>query len=253
MSADFNSSLVTCHSPLARRERRAFTLIELLVVIGVIALLAGGIGLALGGRGGDGVALTSAQSVLSGLVGATRAEAALHQTSARLLVYAAQPPNGSADKYLRYLQIVREEPFGSGKWVAAGDAVTLPAPVCVVPPAPVPASHLATGVTWNNNVATGPVSTLVTPPLRNFSVLGQTGATTGQLFGGAGGGSAYYLEFAPDGTVAAPAASGSTKLALTTAVLATNALPQFNNASAVRGLLVRKTGATSLVTDASGF
>src|SRR5581483_3503981 len=104
--------------------------------------------LALSGRGGEGAALANAQGIVEGLVSSARAQAALNQTRARLLVYAQQPPNGDANKYLRYLQVVREEPASSNTWVATGDAVILPAPVCVVPPAPVPATHLNTGVTW---------------------------------------------------------------------------------------------------------
>ena len=42
-------------------------------------------------------------------------------------------------------------------------------------------------------------------------------------------------------------------LALATAVLNPNALPLFNNASSVRGLFVRKSGAVSLVNDATSF
>lgn len=234
--------------PLLSRRDPAFTLIELLVVMGLIALLVGGIGAALGGRGTDGVALSSAQNTLVGLVGAARAEAALHQTSARLLVYASPPPGGDADKYLRYLQVVRLE---GTTWIAAGNAVILPAPICVVPPSPVPTSHLRSGVTWDNNLATGPVSTLSRQT--GFTVRGQGTAVAGQTFGGTGGGIVYYLQFEPDGTVSSNPTTNATKLAVTTAVLANNALPQFNNASAVRGLFVRKTGAVSVVNDATGF
>src|SRR5690606_33160709 len=63
--------------PLAEQ---AFTLVELLIVIGLIVLFVGGAALALGGRGGEGAALAGAQSLLAGLVGATRAQSALHQT-----------------------------------------------------------------------------------------------------------------------------------------------------------------------------
>ena len=242
-----------------RRSRRAFTLIELLTVCGVIVMLIATVGVALSGRGGDGAALASAQNTLSGLVGAARAQAALHQTTARLLVYAQQPPGGDAYKYLRYLQVVRQEtsPQGVSVWVAAGNPVVLPVPICVVPPTPVAANHLNTGVTWNNNAATGPVSVFSPTILTAFSVNGQSAGTgrpvAGQLFGGTGGGRAYYLEFAADGTVTSNATNNPTKIALTTAVLAPATLPKFNNASGVRGLFIRKSGAISFVNDATSF
>lgn len=241
-------------TPMAGRvlRRAGFTLIELLVVVGLIVALTGGIALALSGRGGEGAALTNAQSLVASLVGATRAQAALHQTNARLIVYAQQPltTGGDAEKYLRALQIVRQEtlPNGTTVWVAAGDPVKLPTPICVVPPAPVPTNHLSTGVTWNNNVATGPVSTLTT--LASFNYRGQSAAVANQFFGTQGqSGRIHYLEFGPDGSLP----SNSTKIAVTTAVVGGNALPRFTNAFGVRGLFVRKSGAISLVDEATGF
>jgi hypothetical protein len=231
-------------------------LIELLVVIGVMILLLGGSAIALRGRGGEGAALSSAQSLVASMVGSTRAQAALHQTNARLIVYAQMPPAATADasKYLRSLQVLRQETLVNGNtvWVAAGDPVTLPAPICVVPPAPVPTNHLNTGVAWNNNVATGPVSTLLTATAFNYR--GQSTATANQFFGGQNqSGRIHYLEFAPDGTVVSNTTGTPTKIALTTAVLGGNALPRFTNANTVRGLFVRKTGAVSLVNGATGF
>ena len=64
--------------------------------MGVMVLLLGGVAIALSGRGGEGAALVNAQSLISGLVGTTRAQAALHQTNARLVVYAQMPPAGDA-------------------------------------------------------------------------------------------------------------------------------------------------------------
>jgi type II secretory pathway pseudopilin PulG len=239
-----------------RTDASAFTLLELLVVAGVIVVLLGSIAIALAGRGGEGASLTNAQSMVSSLIGATRAQAALHQTNARLIIYAQMPSGttGDASKYLRALQVLRQETLANGNtvWVAAGDPVTLPAPICVVPPTPVPANHLNTGVTWNNNAATGPVSTLLTATA--FSYRGQSTATVNQYFGAQNqSGRIHYIEFAADGTVTSNTTGNPTKVALAPAVLGINALPRFTNANSVRGLFVRRTGAVSLVNGANGF
>ena len=121
-----------------------------------------------------------------------------------------------------------------------------------MPPAPVPTNHLGTGVTWNNNAATGPVSTLTT--LASFNYRGQSAAVATQFFGRTGqNGRIHYLEFAHDGTVVSNTTNNPTKIALTTAVLSGTAPPRFNNAITVRGLFVRKSGSISLVDVATGF
>src|SRR4051812_27827279 len=76
----------------------AFTLIELMVVIGLIILLVSGLSLSLGDTAGN--SLGSAQTMIGSLVGSARAQAALNQTEARLIVYAACTPTGDTEKYL---------------------------------------------------------------------------------------------------------------------------------------------------------
>jgi hypothetical protein len=228
-----------------------------MIVIGLIVFLSVGGAIAIFGRGGEGAALANAQKIVAGLIGTTRAQAALHQTNARLLIYAQQPPASTAEVaalYLRALQVVRQEtlPNNTTVWVAVGDPVILPMPICVVPPSPVPLNHLRSGVTWNNNAATGPVSQLLTAT--GFSYRGQSSANTNQFFGRQNGsGRIHYLEFGPDGMVSSNSTGNPTKIALTTAVLGGNVLPQFSNASTVRGLFVRRAGSISYVNSATGF
>jgi type II secretory pathway pseudopilin PulG len=240
----------------ARSERRprafAFTLIELLVVIGVIVVLLIGGALALSGRGSEGAALANAQKIVDGMISMARAQAALNQTDARLLVYYNIPPAGDWNKYLRTLQVVRQDPTNQNQWIAVGDSVTLPAPICVVPISPVPTNHLSlpTGQSWNNNAVTGPVSTL---QVTNMSYLGQA-AGRAQFFGLLGGsGRVMYLQFDPTGATVPNPTSPPTKIALATAILKPNAVPTFNNAFGVRGIIVRKTGAISFVNDSTSF
>ncbi len=239
------------------RGDAGFTLIELLSVVGVIILLVGLGGFALGGRGGEGAALANSQNILASMVGAARAQAALHQVNARLVIYARLPPAANADslKYLRTMIVVRQEtnPNGANVWVATGDSVTLPTPISIVPPPPVPSTHLGTGVAWNNNAAMGPVSTALAIQNAGFSYAAQRGQTANLYFGAVGNGRVLYLEFSADGTVNTNTGNNPSKIALTTAVLSANALPRFNNARAVRGLFIRRTGAISLVDEATGF
>jgi type II secretory pathway pseudopilin PulG len=239
--------------PAPLQEPGGFTLIELLVVCGLIAALVGISALALRGRGGEGAALANAQSVVAGLASAARTQAVVNQTNTRLLVYATLPPSGDASKYLRSLQVVREDPVGSNAWVAAGYSAVLPAPICIVPPSPVPATHLNTGVIWPTNPA--PVSTLST--IASFNYFGQIG-TNGrgvgpQFFGLSGNGRVYYIEFGSDGSITSPANVTPEKIAVTTAILQPAAVPKFNNKDAVRGIVLRKTGAIAMVNESTGF
>ena len=242
----FVSSRVT-PMPADHQSHRAFTLLELLVAVSMIVALVVVVGTGLAGRGSDGAALVSAQNSLISLVGATRAQAALHGGTARLLVYASPPPGGDADKYLRYLQVIRDGSTDSNStaWISAGLPVTLPPGVFVVPPAGVTTTG---GFTWNLNTATGPISLFVNRTATRLIV-------DGQPFGGPAGGLAFYIEYAPDGRIT-PSFAGSAsspKLAVSTAEASANAVPRFNNANAVRGVLLRASGGISPVNDVNSF
>jgi hypothetical protein len=211
-----------------------------MIVIGLIALLVGGLGFALGDTGGN--SLAGAQRELAGLVGTTRAQAALYSTEARLCIYATRPPTGDSEKYLRLLQVFRNSTpeAATATWVAAGDAFYLPRGVYLVPN--VTTGLVASGVTWPVNPA--PISTV------NVGfVVPASAAPIGTPFNGA---TAFWIGYSADGTLNAPTGTAYAKLAIATAAVANN-LPQFNNAGAVRGLLLRPSGGVTAANDAASF
>jgi hypothetical protein len=66
---------------------------------------------------------------------------------------------------------------------------------------------------------------------------------------------AYTLQFNADGTLKELEASSAlpfARLVVATAGLSNN-IPQFNKAQAVRGILIRRTGAITMVNDANAF
>jgi type II secretory pathway pseudopilin PulG len=214
-----------------------FTLIELMVVVGLIVTLVGGIGFAL--RDTAGSSLTNAQNTLATLVGQARAQAAVNQTEARLLIHATRPPAGEREKYLQLLQVFIASPQGSNTWQAVGSPVYLPRGVFFVPPTTT--GLLAAGVAWPANPA--PIST----PLGNG---GSPAQPAGTAFSGVN--TTFFVEFRADGSLN-PAANPYIKLVVTTGGIGTNNLPAFNSANAVRGVLVRPSGAITYVNDATGF
>jgi prepilin-type N-terminal cleavage/methylation domain-containing protein len=105
---------------------RGFTLIELLVVIGLIAVLAGGIGLSLG-KGNSGTSLRNAQATLASALSGARAQSALNQSKAALFVNAE--PN--SENFMKEFRIAVE--VSANNWQIRGDPIILPSGVYLVP------------------------------------------------------------------------------------------------------------------------
>ena len=110
--------------PRKKRLRSGFTLVELLVVISII-LIAYAV-LFTAGSGGKGVALSSSQRTVAGIVKGARAQAVLKNAETRIIIYndlAADP-----DKYRRYFGIVYWGTDSSGNtgWLAANKGTLLP-------------------------------------------------------------------------------------------------------------------------------
>lgn len=222
---------------------RGYTLIELLVVVGLIALLAGGIGFALGDAGGN--SLSTAQTTLATAVGLARAQAAVNQTEAIVAIYATPPPAGDADRYLRLIQVFRSETPGASPQTATytpvGSPMLLPRGVCVVPNTT--SGFLVAGITWQANP---PLTSSVAQPI------GIRNQPAGTPFG-TNTNSAYFLEFKSDGTVTQVGSQTHARLIVGATTRAANNRPQFVSENAVRGILIRPTGAVTFANDKSGF
>jgi len=240
-----------------RRRAGGFTLIELLMVAALVVVLVGAFAMSLGGRGREGAALASAQNLVAGLVGSARAQAALHQTVARLVVQ-AEPADGSGPRapgYLRTLQVVRaasDAPSGP-RWVATAMPVTLPEAVRVVPPAAMAAEQPRFDAAPGG--AGAPISRLeIEDVFHCFGASPAPGAASGaQYFGAAGrSGRVLFLEFAPDGSLASNGSDPSALLGLQIARPGDAAQAIVPHA-AVRGILVRRNGAISRLNDAGRF
>lgn len=257
----FSLNFRRAHGAGGRGRLRAagFTLIELLMVAALVVVLVGVFAVTLGGRGGEGAALANAQDIVAGLVGSARAQAALHQTMARLVVQ-AEPAAGSAtdaSAYLRTLQVVRAalDSGGGAVWVASAMPVTLPEPVRVVPPAVMAAGEPRYNTAPGGDGADSSNSRLDQDAA--FHCFGSShapgAASVAQYFGAAGrSGRVLFLEFAPNGSLAS---NGSDPFALLVLEIPPAGDPQQTvaNRAAVRGILVRRNGSVSRLDAAGGF
>jgi prepilin-type N-terminal cleavage/methylation domain-containing protein len=219
-----------CRQAVCRRAaplRTGFTLIELLVAIALIAMLVGGIGAAL--RNPDeSVALQAAQGELTSLLNATRGRAASTRQNARLVI-SADPAD--AEKYLRRLQVVWQDPTNPAGWLADNDAISLPPGAYVVP-----SSVLAVpgNPAW--------------PAERRSTAL--PASPQEMTINGVAASGSYYVSFTPRGT------TGGGSVVLTIGRLRAGSpgpVLRLDDPDNVRGVLIRSSGALTLLNDAGAF
>ena len=223
-----------------RCRSSAFTLIELLVVIGLIGLMAGGLGVAMKNKN-PGSALRSAQSILVSLLSSARGQAALNQVNARILVQA----NPGADNFLRSVKVVVQykDPVtgavSTSKWVEVGGEVVLPEGIYIVPPVDNLASAVVTSTGENARL-----SKFVSTAAATIDVNGVLGTyfTSMDLtsMGGVDNSGSTVKTSAGRMLVAAGKPIDATSVKL-------------DNTSAIRGFVVSNYGVATLINDVASF
>ena len=210
-----------------KQKLRGFTLIELLVVISII-LIASSI-IFIGGSGGDGAALSSSQRIVAGVAQGARGQAILKNARTRLIIYADTGASRDDEKYMRYFGIVYEDNDNPGQWIAATQGTYLPE-----------------GIYFEPNVRSGEQS--------GFNIEYPVAVSRAP-----GGGESYdYYEFNSNGTMATtPNDFTNSWLVIRAKTLKPDSVGNLNlviddgQASLIAGLIFRRTGTTTLVSDPS--
>jgi prepilin-type N-terminal cleavage/methylation domain-containing protein len=208
------------------RLPRAFTIIELLVVIGLIGILAAGVGLALS-RGNSGTALQAGQGTLQSLISAARAQAAIRQATADLVI----DTDRNSDGFLRTFYIVV-----GGE--AVGAPISLPQGIYLVPK--------DTSTTYSGGAIFEPATSDWTNRVSDAFVDSSPG-TISNLSG------TYrrVVGITVRGTVSPVSATGNLVLAAGDRRSADTVA--FVNPNAVRGAQLSRYGVLTLINDAQAF
>ena len=225
------------------RRNAAFTLIELLVVIGIIALLAGALGLGLRDDGNATTNLRAAQSTVASLLSSARGQAALKGGSAALFV--SYDLANKRDDFLRYCVVATST--DNATWTAVNEGYYLPKGVYFVPRVAPTGTGVETGVSFGGIVSDGfdPNTLIKKVKTSDASTMWLVLAVNslGQRFNISG---------------TALSATG-TKVVLSVANIqpptATNTDPpmKYSNSQNVRGFTISQYGVAGFINDAAGF
>lgn len=225
------------------RKHQGFTLIELLVVIGLIAVLAAGIGLSMR-DGNPSASLRAGQNSLVGLLSSARGQAALNQTDAMLVVDVTDITN---DQCLRAFQIVVRAGSGLDQWRPVGDPVLLPQGIYLAPPEGTSITGLSFDGGWTAaRKSKGFQSTAPgTLTERSYSATDYpyypTGAFTGRSY-------LKFQSFSALGTT-----SGAGTLLVTAGKRKGAAEISLDNPELLRGVWVSRYGVATLINEAGTF
>ncbi|MFL2825702.1 MAG: pilus assembly FimT family protein [Opitutales bacterium] len=113
------------------KHDKGYTLIELLVVLALMTIAFSFV--IVNTMNNDGMSLKSSQRILSAVAQGAKGQAIMKQSSARLIIYADQSEGSDANKYLRYVGIVTQDPSNPRKWIAGTDGTYLPKGIYFMP------------------------------------------------------------------------------------------------------------------------
>lgn len=212
------------------QKNKAFTLIELLIVLGLIMVASSVMVISSGSN--DGVALKSSQRIVSSVAQGARGQAILKQTPSRILIYADRGADRDEDKYLRFFGIVTQDTQDPNKWVAATKGSYLSKGIYFMP-------SLSARANRGHSKRVGKMR--LEYPRLNPQVAGK-----GEEY--------FYYEFNQNGTVAKPFINAW--LLIGAGALRPNELGNLDvsfddptKSGLKSGLIFRRVGSTSLVTD----
>ncbi len=109
----------------------AFTLIELLIVLGLI-MVASSV-MVISTSNNDGLALKSSQRLISSIAHGARGQAILNQAKTRIIIYADKGVKRDEEKFLRYIGIITQDEKNPKKWNAATKGTYLSKGIYFIP------------------------------------------------------------------------------------------------------------------------